>query len=59
MNLIKDYELEVPERPFKIYWHGKFLRSYDRRDDFERGVQFFNGFLIDITTKEGEISYDI
>ena len=59
MNLIKPYELDIPERPFKIYWHNKFLRSYDNRADFEAGVKFFNCFLIEITTKEGEFSYDI
>lgn len=57
--MIKDYELDIPERPYKIYWHGKFLRSYDVYDDFKRGLRFFRGFLIDITFEKGELNYEI
>lgn len=49
--MYKDYELNIPERPYKIFWHGKFLRSYDNKNDFDMGVKFFSGFLIEITTK--------
>lgn len=49
MSFIKEYEKEVPERPYRIHWHGNFLRSYDNVDDFKAGIKFFSGFLIAIT----------
>lgn len=57
--MIKDYELDIPERPYKIYWHGKFLRSYDNYDSFEIGLKFFSGFLINVTFEKGELNYEI
>lgn len=51
-SLIKDYDKDIPERPFKIYWHGKFLRSYSCENEFKQGLKFFSGFLIEITFKE-------
>ena len=46
---MKEYELDIPEREYKIYWHSKFLRSYTVEDDFKAGLKFFNLFLICIT----------
>lgn len=45
----KDYELEIPERPYRIYWHGKFLRSYDNLTDLNKGLDFFKSMLICVT----------
>lgn len=50
MNFIKPEEMDVQERPFKIYWHNRFLRSYITCEDLENGLKFFNQFLIAITT---------
>lgn len=47
--MIKEYELNIAERPFKIFWHGKFLRSYTNETEFKQGLKFFSGFLIEIT----------
>ena len=53
--MLKNYELNIPERPYKIYWHGKFLRSFIHKEDFDSCIKFFKGFLIEITgTYEGE-----
>jgi len=49
---LKDFEQDIPERPFKIYWHGRFLRSYKDAEEFRNSVAFFNLFLIEITTSE-------
>jgi len=46
--IIKDYELEILERPYHVYWHGKFLRSYITKDACLTAVKFFNSFLIAI-----------
>lgn len=47
--MVKEWELDIPEREYKIYWHGKFLRSFDKEDDFKKCIKFFKGFLINIT----------
>lgn len=47
--MIKEYELNIAEREYKIYWHGRFLRSYDNDTDFKLGLIFFRQFLICIT----------
>lgn len=49
MRFTKNYEKEIPERPYRIHWHGHFLRSYDNINDFHAGIKFFNAFLIEIT----------
>ena len=45
----KDYELEISSRPYRIYWHKRFLRSYNNIEDYEKGIKFFKGFLINIS----------
>lgn len=50
--MIKDYELNIPERPFKIFWHGRFLRSHTDENEFKNGLKFFSGFLVEITYKK-------
>lgn len=51
MSFIKEYEKEIPSRPYRIYWHGRFLRSYVSLVDFKNGVKFYTGFLIAISGK--------
>lgn len=48
---MKEYEREINSRPYRIYWHNKFLRSYETQEDMENGLLFFNKFLISITHK--------
>lgn len=55
LEIINDYEQEIPSRPHRIHWHGKFLRSYSDEEAFEQGIKFFSGFLIDITHHTVEI----
>jgi vacuolar-type H+-ATPase subunit I/STV1 len=53
--MLKDYEKDISERPYKIYWHGKFLRSFIYKEDYDSCIKFFKGFLIEITgTYKGE-----
>ena len=47
--MIKEDELDTPEREYKIHWHGRFLRSYTTAAEFRSGLRFFRGFLICIT----------
>lgn len=49
--IIKDYEQEIESRPYRIYWHNKFLRSYETKEELEKGLLFFNKFLVSITYK--------
>lgn len=39
-------------KPFRIYWHGKFLRAYNTKSDMLNGVKFFTAFLLNITYKQ-------
>lgn len=45
------YNTEVPSRPFRIHWHGKFLRSYTTRQELEQGLKFFKSFLLNIESR--------
>lgn len=47
--MIKEDELDTPEREYKIHWHSRFLRSYTTAAEFRSGLRFFRGFLICIT----------
>lgn len=43
-------EQYTPLRPYRIYWHGMFLRNYDNLTDFENNLKFFTGFLLNMAT---------
>ena len=47
---VKPEEKLTSVRPFIIYWHGVFLRSYDNIIDLENNVKFYKSFLLCITT---------
>ena len=47
--MVKEFEKEIESRPFRIYWHNKFLRSYETEKEMNDGLNFFNKFLISIT----------
>jgi hypothetical protein len=48
----KPEELETSDRPFRVHWHGRFLRSWKTMEELKDSLNFFNSFLIEITHKE-------
>lgn len=52
MSLVKDYELEIPERPYRLFWHNRFLRSFDNKNDLKNCFLFFKRFLVNIKCKK-------
>ena len=43
---LKPYEMEVTERPYHIFWHGVFLRSYADKEEFDKNLLWYKSFLL-------------